>query len=365
MVDQAAANAVIRKLEELRSRYEAIAAEMNRPEVASNAARIVELTKEHGQLRRIMQPYESYRKAMAEVAEAEAILADAGSDEEMRTLAAEEAESSRSRADALMVEMQKALVTSEDAAVSSVILEIRAGTGGDEAALFARNLYDMYVRYCEKKGFAVELLDASPSDLGGFKEVILNVKGPEVYQHLGYEGGGHRVQRVPVTEMQGRIHTSAATVAVLPEPEEVDVKIDWDKDVVEHVSRAGGPGGQNVNKVSSAIRLEHLPTGITVSMRDEKSQHKNRAKARRVLMSRLYDMTLQAQRSQRDATRRNMIGSGDRSQRIRTYNFTQNRCTDHRINLDLYSLDGIIQGELDELIEALRKYDLEERLKSL
>ncbi len=365
MVEQAAANAVVRKLEELRSRYEAIAAEMNRPEVASNATRIVELNKEHGQLRRIMQPYESYRRALADVTEAEAIVADAGSDEEMRSLAREEAASGRSRADALMAEMQKALVTSEDAAITSVILEIRAGTGGEEAALFARNLHDMYLRYCEQKGFSVELLDASPSDLGGFKEVILNVKGAGVFQYLGYEGGGHRVQRVPVTEMQGRIHTSAATVAVLPEPEEVDIKIDWDKDVVEHVSRAGGPGGQNVNKVSSAIRLEHLPTGITVSMRDEKSQHKNRAKARRVLMSRVYDMTIQAQRSQRDATRRNMIGSGDRSQRIRTYNFTQNRCTDHRINLDLYSLDRIMQGELDELIEALQKYDLEERLKRL
>jgi peptide chain release factor 1 len=256
-------------------------------------------------------------------------------------------------------------VTSEDAAISSVILEIRAGTGGDEAALFGRSLYDMYLHYCEKKGFTVETLDVSPSELGGFKEIILNVKGTGVYQCLEYEGGGHRVQRVPVTETQGRIHTSAATVAVLPEPEEIDIKIDWEKDVIEHVSRAGGPGGQNVNKVSSAIRLEHVPTGLTVSMRDEKSQHKNRAKARRVLMSRVYDMTVQAQRSHRDATRRNMIGSGDRSQRIRTYNFPQNRCTDHRINLDLYSLDRIMQGDMDELIEALQKHDLQERLKQL
>ena len=240
-----------------------------------------------------------------------------------------------------MAAMKTALVTGEDAAISSVILEIRAGTGGDEAALFAGDLYDMYQRYCEKHGFKVEVMDASPSDLGGFKEVILNIKGEGVYQQLGYEGGGHRVQRVPETETQGRIHTSAATVAVLPEPEEVDVQIDWEKDVVEHVSRAGGPGGQNVNKVSSAIRLEHLPTGITVSMRDEKSQHKNRAKARRVLISRVYDhYHAGAAVAARRQPPKNMIGSGDRSQRIRTYNFPQNRCTDHRINLDLTASTG-------------------------
>jgi len=365
MAGQGGDDAVVRKLEELRGRYEAIAAQMNRPEVASNPARMVELTKEHGRLKRMLQPYESYRRAIDELGQAEALLADEGADAEMKALAAEEAAAVRGRAEALMLEMQKTLVTSEDAAIGSVILEIRAGTGGEEAALFARNLYEMYLRYCDRKGFAVEVLDTSASDLGGLKEAILNVKGPGAYQYLGYEGGGHRVQRVPVTEAQGRIHTSAATVAALPEPEGIDVKIDWDKDVIEHVSRAGGPGGQNVNKVSSAIRLEHVPTGITVSMRDEKSQHKNRAKARRVLISRVYDAMMLAQRSQRDATRRSMIGSGDRSQRIRTYNFPQNRCTDHRIGLDLYCLDRIMQGDLDELIEALQKHDLEQRLRQL
>jgi len=365
MRDESANAAALRKLEELRARYETISAEMNRPEVAMNSAHLVELAKEHGQLRRIMEPYEAYRKAMDRMKEAEAILADGSVEEEMRALAKAEVDSERARAEIMMHEMQTVLVTSEDAAIGSVILEIRAGTGGQEAALFAGNLCEMYQRYCEKKGFVVEVLDASPSDLGGFKEVILNVKGPGVYQCLGYEGGGHRVQRVPITEAQGRIHTSAATVAVMPEPEEIDIQIDWDRDVIEHVSRAGGPGGQNVNKVSSAIRLEHVPTGITVSMRDEKSQHKNRAKARRVLMSRVYDVMMQTQRSERDATRRDMIGSGDRSQRIRTYNFPQNRCTDHRIQLDLYSLERIMQGELDELIEALQQYDLEQRLRQL
>lgn len=356
---------VLRKMEELRARFESIEQEMNRPEVASNPARILPLTKEHGLLRRTLEPYAEYRRAVGAIADSESILADASSDPDLKAMAREEIAEVRQRADELMDRIKKALVTGEDAAVDSIIVEIRAGTGGDEAALFARDLFDMYQRYCDKHGFSVEVMDASPSDLGGFKEVILNIKGSGVYQHLGYEGGGHRVQRVPETEAQGRIHTSAATVAVLPEPEEVDVQIDWEKDVVEHVSRAGGPGGQNVNKVSSAIKLEHLPTGITVSMRDEKSQHKNRAKARRVLLSRIFDHTLQAQRSARDSSRKNMIGSGDRSQRIRTYNFTQNRCTDHRINLDLYSLDRIMQGDLEELIEALQAHDLEQRVKNL
>jgi peptide chain release factor 1 len=244
-------------------------------------------------------------------------------------------------------------------------MEIRAGTGGAEAALFAHDLHDMYLRYCERHKLKVETLDASPSDLGGFKEVVLNIKGPQVYQQLGYEGGGHRVQRVPETETQGRIHTSAATVAVLPEPEEVDVQINWEADVIEHVSRAGGPGGQNVNKVSSAIKLEHVPTGITVSMRDEKSQHKNRAKARRILMSRVYEQEMLSQTSERDASRKKMIGTGDRSQRIRTYNFPQNRCTDHRIGVDYYSLDRMMQGEIDDLITALQEHDLQQRLENL
>jgi peptide chain release factor 1 len=356
---------VLRKLEELRARYEALGEEMNRPEVAADPQRIVALNKEHGKMRRMMEPYETYRRAVAAVGESQAILDDPAADPDLKTLAREELALATSQAAALMEEMKAALVIGEDAAINSVILEIRAGTGGEEAALFAGNLRDMYQRYCDRQGFTVEVMDASPSDLGGFKEVILNIKGEGVYQHLGYEGGGHRVQRVPITEAQGRVHTSAATVAVLPEPEDVEIEIDWEKDVVEHVSRAGGPGGQNVNKVSSAIRLEHLPTGITVSMRDEKSQHKNRAKARRVMMSRLYDHMMQSRRSQRDANRRTMIGSGDRSERIRTYNFPQNRCTDHRIGLDLYCLDRIMNGELDELIAALQKYDLEQRLRSL
>lgn len=356
---------VIRKLEEISARFAFVAEEMNRPENAGHPVRIVELSKEHGRLRRIVEPYQEYRKALNTVEESKALLADPASDAELKALAEEEGAQNLHKAEELLEGIKKALVSSDDAAIESIILEIRAGTGGEEAALFAGNLYDMYLRYCDRQSFKVEVMDASPSDLGGYREIILNIRGPGVYQHLGYEGGGHRVQRVPETETQGRIHTSAATVAVLPEPEEVDVQVDWEKDVIEHVSRAGGPGGQNVNKVSSAIRLEHVPTGITVSMRDEKSQHKNRAKARRILVTRIYDHFMQSQRAERDASRRGMIGSGDRSQRVRTYNFPQNRCTDHRINLDLYSLDKIMQGDLDEMVAALQEYDYQQRLSSL
>ena len=239
-----------------------------------------------------------------------------------------------------------------------------AGTGGDEAAIFARDLYEMYVKYAEGRKWKVESLDFSTTEKNGFREVIFSIKGPGVWSELGYEGGGHRVQRVPQTESQGRIHTSAATVAVLPEPEELDIQI-APEDVVEHVSRSSGPGGQNVNKVSSAIRLEHIPTGITVNMQDEKSQHKNRAKAWRILRSRIYEHFQSQKRAERDSKRKSMIGSGDRSQKIRTYNYPQNRVTDHRINLSLYSLDKIMTGDLSELIAALKEHDREQRLKNL
>lgn len=355
---------LIDKLEELRARYEEIGELMNSPEVAGNATRIVELNKEHGKLRRMVEPYYAYRKAMVEVAENQSLVDDPNADPELRALARDEVATAREQAEGLLESMKTALVTGEDAAIGSVILEIRAGTGGEEAALFAGDLYSMYQRFAERHRFRIEVLDASPSDLGGYREIILNIKGDGVYRQLGYEGGGHRVQRVPQTESQGRIHTSAATVAVLPEPEEVDVQIDWEKDVVEHVSRAGGPGGQNVNKVSSAIKLEHLPTGITVSMRDEKSQHKNRAKARRILLSRVYDHFMTSQVAQREASRRTMVGSGDRSQRVRTYNFPQNRCTDHRIGMDV-NLDRVMDGDLDEIVAALQTRDVEQRIQNL
>jgi peptide chain release factor 1 len=257
------------------------------------------------------------------------------------------------------------MVTGDDAAIRSIIVEIRAGTGGDEAALFAGDLLNMYTAFAARKGFKVEVMSLSDSELGGIREAILNIVGDEVYLNYRFEAGGHRVQRVPKTEAQGRIHTSAATVAVLPEPEEIEIAIDWEKDVIEHVSRAGGPGGQNVNKVSSAIKLEHIPTGITVSMRDEKSQHKNRAKARRVLLSRVYDHFHTQQQSKIASDRKSMVGSGDRSDRIRTYNFPQNRVTDHRINKDVFDLPGVLAGNLDEFLKELSDRELKLRLESL
>jgi peptide chain release factor 1 len=291
-------------------------------------------------------------------------LNDSTADEDFKFLAKEEVQKLENRRNTLLEDMQNTLVMTDDMNVTSIIVEIRAGTGGEEAALFARDLYNMYVKYADSHKWKIEPLHFSVTEKGGFREVIFSVKGDGVWSELGYEGGGHRVQRVPETESQGRIHTSAATVAVLPEPEELDIEIRAE-DVTEHVSRSSGPGGQNVNKVSSAVRLEHIPTGITVSMQDEQSQHKNRAKAWRVLRSRVYEYFESKKRAERDQKRKSMIGSGDRSQKIRTYNFPQNRVTDHRINMSLYNLDKIIDGDMSELIEALKTFDREQRLKNI
>ena len=356
---------LLAKLDEIEARFGELEQQIADPAVASDSARLISLSKEQGKLRSLVGKYREYKTAVSGIADAAQIVNDSTAEEDFKALAKEEIGQLERRRDTLLEEIQNTLVMADDMNVDSVIMEIRAGTGGEEAALFARDLYNMYTSYADGRRWKVEQLDFSTTEKGGFREVIFSVKGPGVWAELGYEGGGHRVQRVPETESQGRIHTSAATVAVLPEPEEVNVAINWEADVEEFVSRAGEPGGQNVNKVSSAIRLVHRDTGITVSMRDEKSQHKNRAKARRLLTTRLYDHIMSQRDAERAHTRRTMIGSGDRSQRVRTYNFPQNRCTDHRINLDLYSLDKIMQGELDDLIEALQTYDKEQRLRNL
>jgi len=355
---------IMAKLTQLAQRYEQIEQQMQDPAIAGDHTRIIKFAREHSQLKELVGCYYRYQKLHGQLEEVQTMLAEAGSDAEMRALTQQEVSDLQEQLAAAMEQAKALLVMADDVTIGSVIMEIRAGTGGEEAALFVADLYGMYTRYAEKRGWKVEQLDFSSTDMGGFREVIMGIKGPGVWQALGYEGGGHRVQRVPETETQGRIHTSAATVAVLPEPEELLIEIK-PEDVLEHVSRAGGPGGQNVNKVSSAIKLEHIPTGITVSMRDEKSQHKNRAKAWRILRSRLYDYHEQKKRAQRSSARREMIGSGDRSQRIRTYNFPQNRLTDHRINVSLYSLEKIIMGDMDDLIAALIDYDKQQRLENL
>ncbi len=361
---------LIARLDELDRRMDDLVARMNDPQVASDPQQIVAISRERSRLGRIVEPYRVYRKLRSDLDEARAILADSASDAELKELAGAEVEDLRGRVEKAMENVVGLLVMSDEDEIDSVVLEIRAGTGGEEAALFVGDLLTMYRHYAERRGWKMEILSTSPTDMGGFREVIASIKGEKAWSRLGYEGGGHRVQRVPKTESQGRIHTSAATVAVLPEPKEIDVDIDWDKDVNEYTSRAGGPGGQSVNKVESAIKLEHVPTGITVSMRDEKSQHKNRAKARRILTLRIYEHHRSAQAAEEAAARKTMIGSGDRSQRVRTYNFPQNRCTDHRLKGEgqegaNFNLERIIDGDMDDLIDALIAHDRARRLANL
>ena len=356
---------LIAKLEELATRAAARHSQVSGPSMVVDSEEGSPNHKEPGRLRRLVKPFGEFRKVQDSLAEVREILADRSQDAELRAMAESERESLEADRDRRLDGLKEAIVTDDDAVIDSIIMEIRAGTGGDEAALFARDLYEMYVKFCDRKGLKIEVLDQSGNNLGGFKELTMSIKGRQVYRWLGYEGGGHRVQRVPETEAQGRIHTSAATVAILPEPEDLNIEINWDTEVEEFISRSGGPGGQNVNKVSSAIRLMHFETGITVSRRDEKSQHKNRAKARRIMLTRVYDFHRQATDAKRDSVRKTMIGSGDRSQRVRTYNFPQNRISDHRINMDIYSLDKFMQGEMDEMILALQAHDKEQRLKNL
>ena len=325
----------------------------------------VRLSKDYAEIEPVAAAAREVRRLRAELEVLNGLVDDRDTETEIRALAAEEAESIRKRLPEAERALAVRLLPRDAADQRSAMLEIRAGTGGDEAALFAGDLFRMYQRYAEEQGWRVETISASPADVGGFKEVVASVSGPGVFARLKFESGVHRVQRVPVTESGGRIHTSAATVAVLPEAEDVDVQID-DKDLRIDVYRASGPGGQSVNTTDSAVRVTHLPTGLVVIQQDETSQHKNKAKALKVLRTRLYEMERERQASERAGARKSMVGSGDRSERIRTYNFPQGRVTDHRINLTLHRLDEILAGPgLDELVSALISEDEAARLAHL
>jgi peptide chain release factor 1 len=322
------------------------------PDLHKDQKRAVETTREHARLGRIIETWHRLETEERELDESRE-LAEHEADPELKSMAEEEVEGLTSRIERTQRELAVLLVPPDPLDAKNTIMEIRAGTGGDEASLFAADLYRMYSRYAESVGWKIEVLDRNETEVGGFKEITFSVSGNEVYSHLKYEGGVHRVQRIPSTESGGRIHTSAVTVAVLPEAEETDVTIRTE-DLRIDVFRSSGPGGQSVNTTDSAVRVTHIPTGLVVSCQDEKSQHKNKAKALRVLKARLFELEDRKRKDALAETRRTMVGSGDRSERIRTYNFPQSRLTDHRINLTLYKLDAIIAGDLGEVLEALR-----------
>ena len=347
------------KLERLLDRFSALESEMSS---GASGAAFVKLSREHAELAPVIETVRGYRAAQQGFDDAEALIADPSTDSEMRGLAEAERGELKEKLTELDRKLRIALLPRDAADDSSAIVEIRAGTGGDEAALFAGDLLSMYQRYCSQQGWKTEVLSLSESELGGYKDATLEVEGRGVYAKLKFESGVHRVQRVPATETQGRIHTSAATVAVLPEAEDVDVDIQ-EKDLRIDTYRAQGAGGQHVNKTDSAVRITHIPTGTVVAMQEEKSQHKNKAKAMTLLKAKIYDAERNRINAARASERKSLVGSGDRSERIRTYNYPQGRVTDHRINLTLYNLSRIVAGdELGEIVDALVAQDQADRL---
>ena len=342
----------LEKLAEIEAKYDELTAQLGDPAVLADQALYQKTAKAHSELSEIVEKYREWKSIRKSLEETKAMLEEASTDAEMKALAHEELAHLEKRQAKVEEELGILLLPRDPNDEKNVVLEIRAGTGGDEATLFAQEIFRMYDRYAESQGWRVEVLSTSLSGIGGLKEVIALIEGQRVYSKLKYESGVHRVQRVPATEQQGRIHTSAITVAVLPEADEVEIEID-PKDIRIDTFCSSGPGGQSVNTTYSAVRITHLATGMIVSCQDEKSQIKNRSKALRVLRSRLYEMKLQEQQKQITEERRSMVGSGDRSEKIRTYNFPQNRLTDHRIGLSIHQLDRVMDGKLDDVIEAL------------
>jgi peptide chain release factor 1 len=353
---------MIDRLAELEARHEEISRQLSTPEAASDRALMADLGRELSRLEPIVAALREWRIVLAELDGARAMADDP--DEGMRAMAREEVERLAARSSELEAGLRLQLVPHDPNDDRDVIVEVRAGTGGEEASLFAADLYRMYARYAERQRWKVEIIAASGSEAGGFKEIITEVRGDGAYSRLKFESGVHRVQRVPTTEAQGRIHTSTATVSVLPEADEVEIQID-EKDLRVDVYRSSGPGGQSVNTTDSAVRVTHLPTGMVVAIQDEKSQHKNRAKAMSVLRARLLEAEQQRQAAERGDERRSQVGSGERSEKIRTYNFPDDRVTDHRIGLTVHNLPGLLEGDLDRVIEPLIEADQARRLDEL
>ena len=351
--------------ERLALRLNELDATLGDPAVARDMKRFRALTREHAEIASLVERFRCFEQRERDIASATEMLAESAADAEMAELARQEAEEARADVDRLHHELQTALLPRDPDDARNAFIEIRAGTGGDESALFAADLARMYLRHCERRGWKSEVMSESLSDLGGYKEAVLRIEGDDVYARLKFESGGHRVQRVPVTETQGRIHTSACTVAVLPEPDEAEEIQLNPADLRIDTFRASGAGGQHVNKTDSAIRITHLPTGIVAECQDDRSQHRNKAKAMAVLTARLRDKERNERAAKEAATRKGLIGSGDRSDRIRTYNFAQGRLTDHRINLTLYKLQAILDGDLDDVTAALQAAQAAEQLAAL
>jgi peptide chain release factor 1 len=351
------------RLQMLADRYEELGELLSDPDVIADSKRFMELSKEMADLRETVEKYEKYKQVVQQIKDDEEMLS-AGLDDEMAAMVKEELSDSKNEKQELEQEIKILLLPKDPNDGKDLIMEIRGAAGGDEASLFAADLFSMYSKYAERQGWSIEVIDKNMTEVGGFKEIALTINGKNVWSKLKYESGAHRVQRVPVTESAGRVHTSTATVVVMPEEEDVEIDLD-PKDIRVDVYRSSGAGGQHINKTSSAVRMTHLPTGIVVAMQDQRSQQQNREKAMKILKARVYDYYKSQEQSEYDENRKSAVGTGDRSERIRTYNYPQNRVTDHRIGLSLNKLDRIMNGELDDVIDALVLYDQTKALEEL